>query len=485
MTFSDDGRGSYTASFTPTSTQYRLYIRYDNDVPNSPFKLSVNPSYPNASVSVINGYGLGTVVQGQWAEFVIEVRDSWGNLIAQNLTTIQNSIRVTFDQQPAEYRFQVLPNSTLLVSYPVPTQDRFSVAVTLNGQPLGGSPVSVAALPSVEPSKDLKLAVLIVCIFCLIVAFLCLCGLLYYQEHKIVRASSPNFLIVILCGAAVGIVSVICRTFNLENWVCVVHPWLLGESFVVLCSALFSKSYRISKIFNANDLMPIKITDFELFRVVLFFICLETLLHTLKFFLSTPVVVLRSVVGSSILTYHTCSSEKEPLWNAILFGYKFLFLIYGVYLAFVSRNVPALFNESQVISVVIANVAICTAIALPVAASLEPVTPAPVFAIETYFVLWIVLFTVCVIFLPKLYYSFIDMQIDIFDDDGATNSRNSIALTSEVQTLKKQVADLRRLLSTKDVELSTIRTSALSSHSTHSTLSTQSMPSSPPPPSQV
>lgn len=96
------------------------------------------------------------------------------------------------------------------------------------------------------------------------------------------------------------------------------------------------------------------------------------------------------------------------IFPVVLYGFKGVLLLLGVYLAVISRNAPALFNEAPTLALIICNIAITSILLLPISAFIE--SPTQVYAIEMIGMLWGILSTLFLLFFQKI--QFVKMSIE-------------------------------------------------------------------------
>jgi hypothetical protein len=87
------------------------------------------------------------------------------------------------------------------------------------------------------------------------------------KEH-VIKASQPIFLHIICLGALVMGVSIIPLSLDdevvdtdVKSVACMAVPWLFGTGFGVGFSSLFSKTWRINKLFHSPGMRRVKVTE--------------------------------------------------------------------------------------------------------------------------------------------------------------------------------------------------------------------------------
>lgn len=186
----------------------------------------------------------------------------------------------------------------------------------------------------------------------IILATLILIGVIYLNHKEpVIRASSPIFCLLILIGCIVGYISVFLTL--LEQ--CIAASILGHFAFYFVFSALFMKTYRIMIIFNAADkLATVSILDSQLLMYMSIGFLAFGGLITGWMIMDPPLYIHISTVDS--IMYFGCSCKQYLGWNISIVVIEFFMLLCGIYLAYKTRKIPDLFNESLWISNSIATI---------------------------------------------------------------------------------------------------------------------------------
>nr|AKM17043.1 neurotransmitter gamma-aminobutyric acid [Anisakis simplex] len=100
-----------------------------------------------------------------------------------------------------------------------------------------------------------------------------------------------------------------------------------------------------------------------------------------------------------------CQSNHQEIWIGIIMGYKCLLLIFGLLLAYESRNLKLRFvNDSRFVSLAIYNVAILSLLTGPVVTLLIRSQADANFAFVSFTVLLCTYISIALVFLPKILY---------------------------------------------------------------------------------
>ncbi|XP_071982752.1 filamin-B isoform X2 [Engystomops pustulosus] len=144
----DNGDGTHTVAYTPSvEGPYTVAVQYaDEEIPRSPFKVKVLPTYDPSKVTA-SGPGLSSqgVPASLPVDFAVNAKDAGlGDL----------SVQIT-DQEGKPKKAQILDNKdgTYAVSYVPDKTGRYQVAVKYGGDDIPYSPYRIRAMPSGDASK--------------------------------------------------------------------------------------------------------------------------------------------------------------------------------------------------------------------------------------------------------------------------------------------------------------------------------------------
>nr|XP_058972652.1 gamma-aminobutyric acid type B receptor subunit 2-like [Pocillopora verrucosa] len=201
-----------------------------------------------------------------------------------------------------------------------------------------------------------------------------------YRNVRYIRMSSPNMNNIIILGCVLIYISGILFGIDAEivskkthERVCQTSAWTASFGFTMAFGALFSKTWRVHRIFM-NKLKKTVILDYQLLIVVILLLMIDAcVLSTWQ--ILDPIYTTSKTFPSpidqdadiAIYPYQTfCTSKYENLWTGLLYGYKGFFLLFCTYLAWETRKVhmPAL-NDSKQIGFAVYNVFIPCVIIIP------------------------------------------------------------------------------------------------------------------------
>jgi len=200
-----------------------------------------------------------------------------------------------------------------------------------------------------------------------------------FRKKKILRASQPGFLLMLVGGVAIYISAIFPYTVDGE-WInvnqgdtawCMASYWLAVEGFVVTFSALFAKVWRINRIFHNPSLRRIKITAKDVL-LPFFIIC----------FCSTLTLILFTVLpnsaeywnvertfddfGTVIKSSGSCTTTtNSDIFIGVLYGIQVLVLLLACWQYYVARKISVEYSESTWISYAVLSVLQVMIISIP------------------------------------------------------------------------------------------------------------------------
>ncbi|KAH9247112.1 hypothetical protein BASA81_015305 [Batrachochytrium salamandrivorans] len=290
-----------------------------------------------------------------------------------------------------------------------------------------------------------------------------------HRNRKLIRNSSPLFMLQVLFGAMVMACTVIPlaqqddylvpRAVTVEELVmstpmldvaCVANPILFSIGFFITFSAMFLKSWRLIRIFNNAKLKNLFLRDRQLMLYQVAVIVIGVALNAIWAGVD-PMVWERGmrysnedglVIGSAgICVSRTGLGPAIPLIVGIL-----TILVVGNYLAYLGRRIPTEFNESKWTAMAMTMILEAFIIAVPVLAmsNNEPVSG---FIIKALVSLLVPGATVGLIFVPKimLAYGWGESKDDtnpwrfVRASDSSNNTRNSKQVAQQQAVLTQIV----------------------------------------------
>jgi hypothetical protein len=464
------GSGVYKVSFTPASgEQYgcnqltsnlQIVVRLDGVmIPGAPFSIPIIPSTVGAAsifgpTSATQLASKGAVaVRGHPSVFSVYPQDAFGNpllLVAEDpeqdvllVLRLNHYAKRSIDSTPSALEhvarrnrtggldrtlFKVLvdgmaPSSSsltiaelssedggLAIRYVAPDKSSYALSILYDGSPIAGSPFSVSPLENMDVGEGTNLGFIALGFIGLVGLLLLLVLVVAKRNDPRIRASSPTFLVLIVLGAMVGMLSMLMPASTRVTWAggmssasCQAYAWLLGLGFSTTFAALLAKTHRIAKIFSSKHLRVVFLPDRELMKPVLAAILLEVVFNVLWTVIDPLRVTISYTSGNPHVPLIVCSSDHLQAWQGVTFLIKMVLVVWAVKLTSSVRSAPGDFNEASALGASLSNIALCGVVLLPLVffEALEQ-SPTALYLLKQVVTWWCFLFTPAIIILPKL-----------------------------------------------------------------------------------
>lgn len=221
----------------------------------------------------------------------------------------------------------------------------------------------------------------------------------WYRRSPTIKSASPSFCLVIIAHAGLGVITVFFLHQATDSY-CMIRPWLLSISFSGMFGLLAAKTWRIKKIFGQKRFAIVRISNSRLWMIYGILVLIDVVVMSVW----TSYDPMRAkVVWSTSRTgaYEVaCDSSTASTFITFLFSYKGAILLAGVYLAWATRNVATLFNESKLISLSLWTIALLCVIAVPLQYLIKD-QPDIVYTIRAFAIEIVILSVVLILFAPK------------------------------------------------------------------------------------
>ncbi|XP_052440038.1 gamma-aminobutyric acid type B receptor subunit 1 isoform X3 [Carassius gibelio] len=294
--------------------------------------------------------------------------------------------------------------------------------------------------------------------------------------------------------------------------VCQFRLWLLGLGFSLAYGSMFTKIWWVHTVFTKKDEKKDKrkqhLEPWKLYATVGVLLVIDILslmiwqivdpLHITveKFTKEAPKGDVDQLIEP--LLQH-CSSEKMNTWLGVVYGYKGLLLLLGIFLAYETKSVSTeKINDHRAVGMAIYNVSVLCMITAPVTMILSSKQDAS-FAFASLAIIFSVYITLVVLFVPKMRRlitrgEWQSDQQETMKTGSSTNNndeeksrqleRENKELQKIIQEKEERVSELRNQLSERQALRSRKRpTSSSQNHSSPSLPAPQNDPKSllPPP----
>ncbi|KAF9181980.1 hypothetical protein BGZ50_005201 [Haplosporangium sp. Z 11] len=282
------------------------------------------------------------------------------------------------------------------------------------------TPVDTAPLRVLNPKFGSPIGMVLISIASLSILFslLTMLVVIVYRDTQVIKASSPLFCCLELCGFILLYISTVAGLDIPTYFVCIARPLTLNIGFVLVVGNIVAKNFRVYRIFHNIYVTKRVIKDAHLLKIVGTML-VGSLIVMVVWFIKTP-PILQQIIMSDFTTYWTCSSVSGPStpYLAVLFVYNAVLLLVATYLAYKNRNVAANYNECRQIAFVVYNILLSACLAMPTVFLPEEQFLTKFF-LSTVVILFGTTFSLMFLFLPKLWELF--TQIERAHQRGGSN----------------------------------------------------------------
>ena len=230
-------------------------------------------------------------------------------------------------------------------------------------------------LPPVEMNLNLITTAILafgwsLCGFVLFVSMFWMVWTLHYRNRDVVKASQPIFLCQICIGTFLITSAIIPMSFQEPinqralDVACMATPWLVSMGFVTAFSALFTKTWRLNKLFrNSRNMRRVVIRPRHVVLPLIVLISINFAVM-LAWTIDAPLIWQRSAVanfdtfGRSIESVGRCAPSnhsRATVYLALIIVIDLSVLIFSNYQAYLARSLPTDFSESTYIAIAMAS----------------------------------------------------------------------------------------------------------------------------------
>ncbi|KAG0717007.1 Gamma-aminobutyric acid type B receptor subunit 1 [Chionoecetes opilio] len=291
-----------------------------------------------------------------------------------------------------------------------------------------------------------------------------------HRDRRLIQLSHPacnNITLVgiMLCLGSIFLLGLDGQFVGEQQFgiVCGLRAWCLSLGFTLAYGAMFSKIWRVhrlttkTKIDNKVRVEPWKLYVMVGVMVVVDVVVLgvwqgvDPLRRTLEVFpLEVPQNTVEDIKIKPELEH--CESQHNTIWLGLLYGYKGLLLIFGLFLAYETRSIKLKqINDSRLVGMSIYNVVVLCLITAPVTLVISAQQDAS-FAFVSFAIIFCCFLSMALVFVPKI----IEVQRHPaekveYQGEGAPSKEEE----ERYQKLLKENEDMQRLIA--EVERGKIR----------------------------
>ncbi|KAG0089092.1 hypothetical protein BGZ92_005307 [Podila epicladia] len=176
---------------------------------------------------------------------------------------------------------------------------------------------------------------------------------IWFRDNIVIKACSPTFCICELLGILLIFIWCILHVGPPTAVTCATTGILLAIGITLLAGSLTIKNYRIYRIFNSVTMSNQAFQTHHLLRFVLLVVVLATAPIIADVVIDRPKP---TMINIHSYQWIQCRGLSIQMWWIVIAGsVPLLLIIFGVFLAFKTRNVTNLWNEASQISLVLYN----------------------------------------------------------------------------------------------------------------------------------
>jgi len=189
--------------------------------------------------------------------------------------------------------------------------------------------------------------------------------LLRHRQSKLVKASQPPMMAVILVGQLLSYIRVVVGGRYPTLNICIEQFWFGHLAFIFAFGAMTIKTWRVYKIISNNSLKRVKISNWDVIKLTFALVVLGIIYIIIAQTVGKPRVSEKIVTVANQSTYFTTCTFEHTEVETTIYVLEAIFLIYGWRICSASKNAPSAINESGPISSAISVIAIISVIVLP------------------------------------------------------------------------------------------------------------------------
>ncbi|XP_018784742.1 PREDICTED: gamma-aminobutyric acid type B receptor subunit 1 [Bactrocera latifrons] len=307
---------------------------------------------------------------------------------------------------------------------------------------------------------------------------------IWNKHRRVIQSSHPVCNTIMLFGVIICLASVILlgmdgRFVSPQEYpkICQARAWLLTTGFTLAYGAMFSKVWRVHRFTTKAKTDPKKkVEPWKLYTmvsgllsvdlVILFawqiFDPLQRILET--FPLEDPVLTSDDIKIRPELEH--CESHHNSMWLGLVYGFKGLILVFGLFLAYETRSIKVKqINDSRYVGMSIYNVVVLCLITAPVGMVIASQQDAS-FAFVALAVIFCCFLSMLLIFVPKV------IEVIRHPKDKAESKYNPDSGISKedeerYQKLVTENEELQRLISQKEEKIRILKQRLVDFEATH------------------
>lgn len=175
-----------------------------------------------------------------------------------------------------------------------------------------------------------------------LVSSACVC-----RKKNVFKLASWKFCAIASIGGILGNACILLWTPPLTNTLCMLRPFLLPIAFDVLFFPLLLKTWRLKVLFtNMNSMKRVTISDWMLLKGILLPILVDLIIGIVWILVDPPTPAkVKSMISETRYEMYCVSASHAFL--IVIFVIKVPFVLWGLQLAWATRTIMSVMNESS------------------------------------------------------------------------------------------------------------------------------------------
>jgi len=275
-----------------------------------------------------------------------------------------------------------------------------------------------------------------------------------FRNRKVIKYATSTFCIIMAVGATLGAIAPIPYAYSTESS-CMARPLLPMLAFTLFFVPLVLKTWRVHQLFTTRNFRKQSISDLKLIAMLGAFVLVDIIIYSI--WMSTdarPIPTNNSVEGSNYQYTVECTSNANDTFFTAVAIYKGFILLFGSILAYATRKVPSLFNESKYIAQCQYVLILFMALGIPLIRLVNG-QPDLVFAITTIVLSFSSVFISTLFFAPKFWiiYTVDDSQLQAFkNSEEAVKKELQQVRGGSVATASESRVESTYMVAESDIE---------------------------------
>ncbi|KAJ3178873.1 Gamma-aminobutyric acid type B receptor subunit 1 [Gaertneriomyces sp. JEL0708] len=224
---------------------------------------------------------------------------------------------------------------------------------------------------TVQPSSGVGIVIMILLALLICILGASLAGLYIYRDESTIRAISPFFSSLIVVGLILICAGAYAYVGRPTVARCVIQAWFISIGYSLAMGALFTKTWRLMKIFGNNKLQVMPLTDK---RILLWTVGAVFITIILLIIWTTVEIPHPKRIDTDLVYSFQCVSDRDAgVFSAIL-AYTGSLMLLNTIVAYRTRNITTSHNESRFIGLAVYNIAIFSALVIAVVYGIPNIT---------------------------------------------------------------------------------------------------------------